>query len=56
MTALRIAMILGFLAAPAMAQMVDLPRLTFPTDTTAPVTQGCDDPTTLATVAGCTTK
>jgi hypothetical protein len=52
MKLLRIAVTLGLLASPAFAQMVDLPRLTWPTDT-APATQGCDDPTSLVTAVQC---
>jgi hypothetical protein len=53
MTALRIAIALGFMAVPALAQSIDLPSLTWPTETTAPVTQGCDDPTSLTDAATC---
>jgi hypothetical protein len=52
MKLLRIAVTLGLLANPAFAQMLDLPRLTWPTDS-APVTQGCDDPTSLGTSVQC---
>ncbi len=44
MNALRIALVLGLMAAPAFAQSFDLPRLTWPTQPDAPVTQGCATP------------
>jgi hypothetical protein len=55
MNALRIAIALGFLAAPAFAQMIDLPRLTWPT-TSAPAPQGCDDPTSIGDAVYCGEK
>jgi hypothetical protein len=53
MTLLRIAIALGFLAGPAMAYTVDLPRLNWPTDTTPPVTQGCANPTSIGITTTC---
>lgn len=45
----HIALILGLLATPTFAQSIDLPRLTWPTETAAPTSQGCNDPTQTAT-------
>ena len=57
MTTLRLTIALCFLAVPALAQTgVDLPRLTWPTETTAPTTQGCGDPTQLGDAVDCTGK
>jgi hypothetical protein len=56
MNLLRIVIALGFLTTPAFAQMVDLPRLTWPTDTAAPVTQGCASPTTIGASTHCSGK
>lgn len=54
MTMLRLAIAFGFLALPALAQTgFDLPRLTWPTETTTPTTQGCVDPTQITTAQGC---
>lgn len=53
MNVLRIVIALGFLATPTFAQMVDLPRLTWPTDTAAPVTKGCDAPTAIGASPHC---
>ncbi|MGO4909740.1 hypothetical protein ACEN2J_15555 [Pseudorhodobacter sp. W20_MBD10_FR17] len=52
MNALRIAIALGFLAAPAFAQMIDLPRLTWPTSTPT-TTQGCADQTSIGAAVHC---
>jgi hypothetical protein len=47
-----IAVALAVLANPTFAQMLELPRLIWPTDS-APVTQGCDDLTTFGTAVQC---
>lgn len=51
-----VALVLTLLAAPAFAQSIELPRLTWPTEPAAPVTQGCIDPAQVATEADCTGK
>lgn len=56
MQILRIAIALGLMAVPALAQSIDLPRLTWPTETTAPTSQACADPTTLGALTDCTGK
>lgn len=50
MTRLRIhaaAAILALVPGLAMAQMINLPSLTFPEDPATPVTQGCSQPASL---------
>lgn len=56
MNMLRIAIALGFMAAPAIAQSIDLPRLTWPTEIASPTSQGCEDPTSLDAAATCVRK
>lgn len=47
------ALILGFVAAPALAQSIELPRLTWPTEPATPVTQGCNDPAQVGASVDC---
>lgn len=45
----HLALILVFLATPTFAQSIELPRLTWPTETASPTSQGCIDPTQTGT-------
>lgn len=53
MKLVKIAIVLGCLATPALAQSLDFPRLTWPT---APTSQGCSSPVSLGVVTRCATK
>lgn len=54
MKTLQLALALGLLALPVAAQTgFDLPRLTWPTETTTPATQGCSDPTQIIAPQSC---
>lgn len=54
--ALIFAFFAAYSVAPAIAQSIDLPRLTWPTEPATPVTQGCSDPTQISAGTDCAGK